>query len=103
MYGSEFGPDVNSPWIRYGSQPDDRMGSSVAGVGDVNGDGYDNFLIGAPNSTNTFGDAGIFFLYLGSSTGPDTTWYLGVGGPGSSAVGTSVAGEGAERSLFHSA
>jgi hypothetical protein len=38
---------------------------SVAGAGDVNGDGYADLLVGIPN-----GQAGGAFLYLGSPTGP---------------------------------
>ena len=47
----------------------DRMGSSVAGAGDVNGDGYDDVIVGAPAT----GGHGSAYLYQGSSAGIDST------------------------------
>ena len=35
--------------IRNGDSIGDRFGSSVSGVGDVNGDGVDDYIVGAPN------------------------------------------------------
>jgi len=43
------------------------FGASVAGAGDVNGDGYADFLVGAPK-------AGVIHLYLGSATPSATDW-----------------------------
>ena len=51
----------------------DQFGTSVAGTGDVNGDGYADVIVGAreaattPNTTGT--DNGRAYLYLGSSSG----------------------------------
>ena len=42
----------------------DYVGASVAGVGDVNADGYDDLLIGAPRETADGGD-GAAYLILG--------------------------------------
>ncbi|MEQ1564318.1 MAG: MopE-related protein [Myxococcota bacterium] len=44
------------------------FGQSVAGVGDVNGDGYDDVVVGEPRRD---ADAGAAYLYLGSATGLD--------------------------------
>jgi hypothetical protein len=49
----------------------DFFGSSVAGAGDVNGDGYADVIIGAYGTGNTY--RGNAYLYLGSATGPSTT------------------------------
>ena len=46
------------------------FGSSVAGAGDVNGDGYADVIVGAPNLSNQTGRA---YLYLGSATGLAST------------------------------
>lgn len=45
-----------------------RFGWSVSGAGDVNKDGYDDVIIGAPNSDpNTKADSGTAFVYSGRS------------------------------------
>ncbi len=52
-----------------GLQVDARMGSSVAGVGDVNGDGYSDFVVGAEfYDINANGNEGRAYLYLGGAT-----------------------------------
>lgn len=60
-------------------QIDALYGFKVAGLGDVNGDGYDDIAIGAPGAINilagpsTIVGAGAVFVYFGSATGPSTT------------------------------
>jgi hypothetical protein len=44
---------------------DDAAGSSISGAGDVNGDGYDDILIGAPGSDAAGEDAGASYLIFG--------------------------------------
>jgi FG-GAP repeat len=45
------------------------FGSSVAGAGDVNGDGYDDLIVGAPNFANGQTGEGAVWLYLGQAGG----------------------------------
>jgi hypothetical protein len=45
------------------------FGATVSGAGDVNGDGYDEILIGAWAYDNGEGDEGAVFLYYGSGSG----------------------------------
>ncbi|HMG82453.1 MAG TPA: T9SS type A sorting domain-containing protein [Ferruginibacter sp.] len=59
-------------------QANAMLGYTVEGVGDVNGDGYDDVAIGAPGAINivgasTFVNAGAVFVYFGSSTGLSAT------------------------------
>lgn len=50
--------------IRYdGNLTNETTGTGIAGVGDANGDGFDDFLIGAPNTPG-----GHAYLMLGSAT-----------------------------------
>jgi hypothetical protein len=46
-----------------------RMGDSVSGAGDVNGDGYADVIIGVPNYDNGEGEEGVALMFLGSSSG----------------------------------
>ncbi|MCA9922554.1 MAG: FG-GAP repeat protein, partial [Anaerolineales bacterium] len=49
------------------SQLDSRFGHAVDGAGDVNRDGYDDLIIGAPQYDDTSVDDGAAFLYLGNT------------------------------------
>ncbi len=46
-----------------------ELGSSVAGLGDVNGDGYGDLALGAPGAQGTATDDGLVYIYLGRATG----------------------------------
>ncbi len=52
-----------------GEDGDDNAGSSVAGAGDVNGDGYDDILIGAHWESSGSKSAGQTYLILGKASG----------------------------------
>lgn len=54
------------PWVVDGATVDGGFGSSLAAAGDVNGDGFADVLVAAPNEG---ANRGRVFLYLGSSTG----------------------------------
>ena len=58
----------------YGENAYDEAGSSVAGIGDVNGDGYNDILIGAHNNDEGGQDTGQTYLILGKASG----WSMGV-------------------------
>jgi len=77
----------SSPSYELHSSVNDDFGISVAGVGDVNGDGYGDVVVGAPNG----GSGGrVCFYYGGTYINSAPDLYLnGVGG-----VGWSVAGAG---------
>ena len=75
----------------------DGFGIAVAGVGDVNGDGFEDLVIGVPQSTNTLAGDGKALLYLGS-TSPSTviapTGSAMVGGSTGAGLGWAIAGAG---------
>ena len=61
-------------WSAAGGQSNALFGYSVAGVGDINGDTYDDVLVGAPSyDVLDQSDAGMVFLYYGSDTGLNAT------------------------------
>lgn len=69
-YGSSSGIlQGGYDWSAKGSQAHARFGSSVAGAGDVNGDGYSDIIVGAPWYNNSVTDDGLAFLYYGSTSG----------------------------------
>lgn len=73
-YGSSNGLSTTPGWVEDGNQAVMYYGTAVAGVGDVNGDGYDDVLIGAPYKTDATGDGvGQALLYLGSANGLSTS------------------------------
>ncbi len=49
------------------------MGNSVAGAGDVNGDGYSDIIVGAHRYSNPQFGEGAAFIYQGSPSGINTT------------------------------
>lgn len=63
--GSINGLTTSSVW-----QFNIGQGSTLAGAGDVNGDGYDDVIIGSPYYFNGSTDEGAAFVFLGSKFGP---------------------------------
>lgn len=66
----------NLPLIKIdGSGPGSKFGRSVSGAGDVNGDGFDDILIGTPY-TSHFGlnASGVCYLYSGADGGMLEQW-----------------------------
>src|SRR5262249_36918897 len=68
--GSASGLATTPSWIAEGDQAGSHFGYSLATAGDVNGDGFDDVLVGAPfHDGPGFADDGRVFLYLGCATG----------------------------------
>jgi hypothetical protein len=72
-YGSSNGLSEFPDWTAVGEAATDFFGGSVAGVGDVNGDGYDDVVIGAENNDGAGTNAGEVYLFLGSKFGLKST------------------------------
>lgn len=68
--GSAAGPGALAAWTANGVQPGEQFGAAVACDGDVNGDGYDDILIGSPKHDGPLTSAGKATLYVGSPAGP---------------------------------
>jgi hypothetical protein len=70
--GGASGPDTLPAWSANGppSAINSGLGFSVAAAGDVNGDTYDDIVVGAIRFTNTHAGEGIAYVYHGSASGP---------------------------------
>ncbi|MBS3745091.1 MAG: FG-GAP repeat protein, partial [Wenzhouxiangellaceae bacterium] len=55
-----------------GESTGDQSGSTLSCAGDVNGDGFDDVVIGAPNADSNGSDSGSSYLVFGSSRLPAT-------------------------------
>jgi hypothetical protein len=80
-YGAAGGPSTSPDLTVDGSARSSSFGEVLSGGGDVNGDGYDDLIVGAPD---TGGSTGAVYVYLGSSGGLDGTAALSLTGPGAS-------------------
>ena len=94
--GSASGVSTTAHAAFTGTAPDDFLGSAVAGAGDVNGDGYDDVLIGAYGyDDGSLSYAGRVMLYHGSASGLSATPQLTLTGTIASAFfGVNVASAG---------
>ena len=70
-------------------EPGDLLGSSVSGGGDVDGDGFDDFIVGAPGSDPNGPASGSARVYSGAS---GRLLYTFQGGSAGDLFGTSVSG-----------
>jgi len=64
--GSSTGLSTSADWTATGESSDNQFGRSVASAGDVNGDSFDDVIVGASNYNSVRGKA---YLYYGSSSG----------------------------------
>ena len=59
-----------------GTDPDDRSGRSVSSAGDVNGDGYDDLIIGAHRADPNGASSGETYVVYGGASAPGTDGVL---------------------------
>jgi hypothetical protein len=93
--GSAAGLSPTAAWTVESNQIIAGVNMSVAGAGDVNGDGFSDVVVGYPQFSNGQASEGIAYLYLGGPGGPDTTpdWSA-ESNQASAFFGTSVASAG---------
>jgi hypothetical protein len=72
-YGSAAGLSTTPDWTADGDQEGGMFGSRVATAGNVNGDTYDDVIIGAYKYDHGHTDEGRVYVYHGSSSGPGAT------------------------------
>jgi FG-GAP repeat protein/VCBS repeat protein len=72
-YGSASGPSRTPAWTAEGDQQPAMFGYSVSTAGDVNGDGYDDVIVGAYQYSNGETLEGRAYVYHGSPSGLPTT------------------------------
>ena len=74
----DFDQDLDELELSFvSSEParDDYFAEALAGVGDLDGDGYDDLLVGAYGDDELGESAGAAYVYRGLCA-PDRTWYL---------------------------
>jgi hypothetical protein len=93
--GTPAGPDASPDWTDSGAQAGASHGRSASGAGDVNGDGYDDVIVGAPLQDTPVLDAGRVVLFGGSPGGLATaaSWEV-LGNAASLFLGQSACGAG---------
>jgi Protein kinase domain/FG-GAP repeat len=73
FHGGAHGPSTTPDWIALGPAPYALFGMYVAGIGDVDGDGFDDVAIGAPDYTaGKLKHCGFVEVYRGSRYGCET-------------------------------
>ena len=85
-YGSQTGISTTPAVTLNGAAPENYFGTSVASAGDVNGDGFSDVVVSAPNIATS--------VYHGSATGLSTTATVSLLPPGGNDFGNSVASAG---------
>lgn len=81
-YGSAAGSSPAPGWTVVGDKEYGLLGSAVGTAGDVNGDGYDDVIVGATSYSENDSYEGAAFVYMGSASGLGTlaAWRADGGG-----------------------
>ncbi|MCK6531151.1 FG-GAP-like repeat-containing protein, partial [Myxococcota bacterium] len=76
-HGSVSGLAASPNWATESNQASASLGQSVAGVGDVNGDGYGDVVVGVPQYDGGSTDEGRVYAFHGGSGGlaTNSAWY----------------------------
>jgi hypothetical protein len=95
VYFGGLAPDTVPDLVLTGEATFDRFGASVAGARDVNTDGFDDIIVGAPGNDGEGGNTiGRAYIYYGGSVPDAIPDLVLVGDRNFDEFGTSVAGAG---------
>lgn len=94
-HGTATGLSLNPDFTFEGPRAGSGFGTSVSGAGDVNGDGFDDVVVGAPStSTNTLFGIGEAYAFYGTAGGLDMIDWTQTGETMGARFGFSVSGIG---------
>ncbi|MFZ5476530.1 MAG: FG-GAP-like repeat-containing protein [Myxococcota bacterium] len=98
LHGSAAGLDATVDTTIAGAVAWEMLGAAVDGAGDVNGDGFDDLVVGAPADSGSSDGASVppaVYVFLGSASGVATTPATSLAGEAvGDAFGAAVAGAG---------
>jgi hypothetical protein len=91
-HGTINGLEPDPAWTAMGGSNGDYFGGTVSTAGDVNGDGFDDVVIGSSRNSSAGLNAGMIFIYLGSPNGLNEMYVKNISGEAAEdGFGTSVA------------
>ena len=91
FYGSDSGLADTPDWIFDSDQGGAQLGHAVGTAGDVNHDGFDDLIGGAPTYDNSLENEGAVYLFLGSGSGLGSSpAWIAYGGQEDAGFGASV-------------
>ncbi len=91
VYFGAANMDSIADWISTGEASEDQFGSSVASVGDVNGDGFGDIIVGAYLNDAGGSNAGRAYVYFGGTNMDSTADWIFTGEAEGDFFGHSVA------------
>jgi hypothetical protein len=87
-----FAPEVSAQQgVFTGELGGDEFGAAVRGVGDLNGDGFQDFAVGAPGNDGAGSEAGRVYIYFGQAQNLPAQPSLVLSGANAEAFGSAVA------------
>ena len=78
-YGDTSGIHINPDVVLHGQVPSECFGISIGSGGDMNGDGYDDLVVGADYNSEVYGAGGKVYVFKGGNP-IDTLPYVGMYG-----------------------
>jgi hypothetical protein len=94
VYFGGPGADTTADLTFTGEASLDNLGTSVSGAGDVNGDGFDDVIVGAPQNSAGGGIAGRAYVFFGGPGADAVADLILTGESSPSRLGGSVSGAG---------